>query len=411
MKRSQFLDLDLLDSPLISANSVLRLSSPPSSIAEKIFNDPDSWHNSTDSPIGDREAMEWLADELKKDGDHLADGVELSPIEQDIILEHVSGQYKLTPKPTTALHSVAGRWESVLEDDDRPFLPVIERSSLMDLKTRLSKFWDHGNTFAQQSLPSPIIFSPPSTSGTSQSVKSPNATRTDVPSLAQSEELPTPLTSPASVVSASTTWSILELYGVHPDTPDSSRPSIGLPPSTLLPVPPVAHLPTSRKITPPLRIPAHKSIETTLIRPLPLIPDPVQDSPAPPLSSKPPRLRSQPPPTVKIPQPLSHGASNTRSTQPSDAPPVPRLKHPGISRNISNPIEYQSSRNSRSPATPRMKKAELTRFVSLPLLSSRLLAHESVSPCTTPSPNRSRSGSATRSPPLGPRPRSTITSS
>lgn len=434
MIRTQFLDLDVLDSPVLSVNSPTLISSsrPGSSIAEKIFNDPDSWHDSRDMSIDDGEAnvMTWLAEELEKSDDNFGDGIELWPTEQGTIrLKHLSGEYTITQKPTNTLPRVSGysTQREGIPDYHDSFLPVLERSGL-DLSMELNiKSFNRGSTFSPQSLPSPIIFSPPSSSSTSQSVESPITSRTKVPLLdlaAQSEEYhdSTPLTSPVPVPSASTTWSILELYGVRPDTPDSGHPMIGAHhPSPLLPVPSVAHLTTPRRNTSP-RIPTPRSIlaakptnETALIRPLPLVPDSVRDPPASPCvetpdtpsrkRSKSPLLPSQtpnysPPPTVMISQPVSHRVSNHRLTQSSDVSPVPRLKVPGTSRKPSVQISPQLPHNSRLPST-------LTRFVSLPLLSSRLAAVEPVSPSATPHLNRP--GSTARSPPLGPRPRSSTT--
>ena len=427
--RTQFLDLDVLDSPVISLNSCASVlsSGPGSSIAEKIFNDPESWHDSDDTQIDDREmkdVMAWFAEELEKYGDHFGDGIRLSPIEQglsDVKLKHFSGRYKLTQKPAIPLPSISEahtQWEGVPEDDTRPFLPIFDRSGLdlsMDLNIRLSKIWDPGSTFSQQSLHSPIIFSPASSPSTGMPVKSSDPARTNVPPLDLGMQLvvpSTPLTSPVSVVSASTTWSILELYGVHPDTPDSGRPLVGSHPSSaLFPVPPVTHPSTSHPINPPPHTLTRSTNETASIRPLPLIPDPVRYSPAPlpprlktpgPFSRKPSLRPSQPsnspsaPPSVVVPQPREVFQPFNTSSAPS------RLKRPDLSRKTSIPINSQFSQNSHSHAPPRMKAADLrTCYVSPPLLS------EPVTPAA-PSPNPSGPGSATRSPPLGPRPRSSM---
>ncbi|KAF9466716.1 hypothetical protein BDZ94DRAFT_1250596 [Collybia nuda] len=72
MFRKNYPDLDLLESPLISANpfGTMLGGIPGSAIAEKIFNDPESWHDSDEENNLDsattKDPMAWLAEELEK---------------------------------------------------------------------------------------------------------------------------------------------------------------------------------------------------------------------------------------------------------------------------------------------------------------------------------------------------------
>ena len=68
-----FPDLDVLDSPLLSAAPMTAMFSniPGSAIAEKIFNDPESWgdddEDEGDFPADvDAEQVAWLTEELER---------------------------------------------------------------------------------------------------------------------------------------------------------------------------------------------------------------------------------------------------------------------------------------------------------------------------------------------------------
>ncbi|RDB21962.1 hypothetical protein Hypma_011120 [Hypsizygus marmoreus] len=380
MFRRHIPDLDNLESPLISASpfgSILG-AVPGSAIAEKIFNDPESWQDAAADEVDaeeTKEAMAWLAEEVEKyhaSGDELG----LSPIERDmdVALRPFSERYRLKPTLTLPLASEQhAQWESVMENEKPPYLPIFERSGLdltLDLNLRLSKIWESGGKIFR-SFPSPLKRTPAlSVSKGPTSVTKPDASSAPSIRLAvpptldltlSSDKAPSPIVSPAPVASASTTWSILEWYGVHPETPRIAPQRTSLlspyPPTTFGPVPPVPHLPASLR-TPPSRISPVVTLPT-----LPKLP-----------------VKSTPPP----PEPM----------------PIRRL-----------PVIPDSTRNTPSltPATPpRIMTPERTprNAATLPPPSSSA-SESSISSLSPPPP--SRAGMMARSPPAGPRPRSSTT--
>jgi hypothetical protein len=451
MARLQLLDLDVLDSPAISVHSHGSDSSsrPSSSIAEKIFNDPDSWHDADETLVDDGEmtdVMAWLAEEIEKYHGHARGGIDPLPsIDQsppDVRPKSFSACHKPNLEPAMASSRMPGihmKWESMLEEEleDDASLPPFELSRLdlsLDLNDRLSNIWNPGST-SPQSLPSPIIFSPPSSASTTdQSMITPDTTctSTSLPPLdlaLQSAKSPTPLTSPVAILSASTTWSILELYGVHPDTPDSGRPLIGPHPSVILPVSSTVSS-ASCPITPPpnlLTIQSSAAVkvtnETTQIRPLPLVPDSARGSPTPPShteipkilygkSSKclrPPFYPSTSAPALPSRKPLLHELSKSRQPLLPDIQLASSFsKSPGLSQKQAISLDHQHSCEPRPTAPLRTNIANLTRFVSLPLPYPRPPVPQPAPPPTMPSSQPSRPGSAVRSPPLGPRAQSSM---
>ncbi|KAF5378097.1 hypothetical protein D9615_007636 [Tricholomella constricta] len=373
MLRKHVPDLDLLESPLISANpfgSILGVV-PGSALAERIFNDPQSWgteDDDEDDPEDFKGAMAWLADEVGKyDGDELG----LSPVDRDvdIMLKPFTERFKLV---TTSGSDKDARWEGVLQEDSlKPrLLPLFEHTSLdlsLNLDLRLSKIWDSGGNMFH-SFPSPL--SP--AKEPSMTLKPPSATdhtRLAVPpalDLASVESGLSPIMSPATVTSTSTTWSILEWYGVHPGTPRmSARASLlnhypPTPSQPIPPVPPVPQIPTSL-----LRTPSSPSANATVVSP-PSLPQPPRKATPPTPESTP--LRRLP----VIPDPMR----NTPSPTPTPAATPPRVKLP--------------ERTPRESAT---------------LPPPTIAASEPFYPSPNATPVRSGSLSY-RSPPLGPRPRS-----
>ena len=158
---------------------------PGSALAEKIFNDPESWEEAEeqkDESDAAREAMAWLEDELEK-YQALGDKLGLSPIER--LDMGLAGMLRAGPFPSLA--------QSAHTVDEKP-----------------------ENVSAQ---PIPRNNQPPP------------------PLHLEEEKTLFPGVSQTGAGSASSTWSILELYGLNPDTPRSARrrssPGVGtLPPST-----------------------------------------------------------------------------------------------------------------------------------------------------------------------------------
>lgn len=367
MFRKHYPDLDLLDSPLISANPFgTMLGVPGSAIAEKIFNDPESWQDSDKENL-DRETtkdpMAWLAEELEK-----FQGDELSPIERntEVTLRPFSGRYKVMPKPSLTLPSLNGvhtKWEGVQEGETQSYLPIFERSGLnltLDLNLRLSKIWESGGNIFR-SFPSPVTFSPPPSPSTDDSDAPKNlTTRAGISSLdleTTMERESSSIISPVAITSTSTTWSILELYGVPP-TPRLEYSS---------------------------RTEAFESYPPTPAPPVPRLPAYLQNAlPPPPARTASPSITPLPKPPVKLHPPSQ------------EATPIRRL-----------PVIPDSSRNSSSPNLSRANTPEPpTRKVSLPLpLPPSSLQDPFSLPSITQPPHLNRAISASRSPPAGPRAR------
>jgi len=337
MLRRRFPDLDILESPLMSANPLGSIlgTMPGSALAEKIFNDPESWEEEAGEPKDEsdaaREAMAWLEDELEK-YQALGDKLGLSPIER---LDK-----GILPFPSLApsAHAV----------DEKPaYLPIFERS---------------GNKFL--SLASPL---PPPTSrydghdvSTKENFSGQPILRTNLPppplhlQLGEEKTL-SPGVPQTGAGSASSTWSILELYGLNPDTPRSGRrpsslgiplpstpprPTLSLPhlPSSLpkmstvpcLPSTSTQHQPCTRTPLPKLPIKAVSGSDTPgSIRKLPVIPDPCSLHPS--LNVTPPNQTPERTPRSSVmtpsppagPRPRSGSSTPAHSRKKSIETPLP----------------------------------------------------------------------------------------
>ncbi|KAG6909406.1 hypothetical protein DXG01_000707 [Tephrocybe rancida] len=394
MFRKHVPDLDSLESPLISANpfgSVLGVV-PGSALAERIFNDPGSWQGADDDEgdLEDGEAMTWLAEEVERsqaNGDELC----LSPVDRDVdlMLKPFSERFKLAATPESDKQV---NWDGIAQDGKKPFLPLFDHTSLdlsLNLDLRLSMIWDaKGKMF--NSTQSPL--SPANDAKTLPSVA--ENTRTAAPpalDLSSTDNTHSPILSPLAVASASTTWSILEWYGVHPNTPRANGR-----------VPLLTHYPpTPYHSKPPalssLRAPSSPSANTTVLAP----PPPPSRKATPP----PPSRKATPPPPEPtsirrlpvIPDPARNSPSPTPSSR---APTPPRTRSPEQTplRVKSSELSATSTPN-RSATTPRRTPRG---SATLPAPSASPDSFNS-SPNVTPI----RSGSLfTRSPPAGPRPRS-----
>ncbi|KAG5641456.1 hypothetical protein DXG03_005145 [Asterophora parasitica] len=369
MLRKDVPDLDLPESPLISANpfgSTLGVV-PGSALAERIFNDPRSWGGSDDDNddelLASKDAITWLADEMAKySGEELA----LSPVDRDvdIMLKPFAERFK---RVATSGPNKSTRWEGVLQDDNEHFPPLFEHTSLdlsLNFDLRLSKIWDSGGKMFHESFPSQ--WSPSKDrSPTKRSI--PLSATNNVQLVAALPALDlavdgrlSPMVSPVAVASASTTWSILEWYGVHPGTPRMSSlfGQTRFPPTPIKANPPASQTPTSS-----LRTPSCRSANVTGV---------VSPPPLPP-------------------QKATHPA---RESTPFRRLPIV----PGGTRNSPSPMPTPE-------ATPPRKSTERTARVSATLYRPSTSASDAsyLPPNVTPV----RSGSLTaRSPPMGPRPRS-----
>ncbi|KAK0477612.1 hypothetical protein IW261DRAFT_1420904 [Armillaria novae-zelandiae] len=263
-----------------------------------------------------------------------------------------TSRQRLMPKSTspagTEWKGVADEEEGDLDEQRFSLVSIMEPSKRdlpIDLK-RMSMLWTHGNIF--RALPSPTTNSPPLTPDTedppaqSTTLTPARAPRLDI---AATITVHSPSPSPISAaVSASATWSILEMYGVSPGSPMAEGSTIQqrLPkptPSPFLQVPITSTEPNlsiavqpSSDIPPVPPIPLHlRSGSQRSIRPLPVVP-----SPSPSSASK--RI---PPRGTLVP----HGPRPRSNTLPMNRRPVmetvqmpsPSISDPGGQCVVSNP--------------------------------------------------------------------------
>src|ERR1700733_4713737 len=120
MTRAQFPNLDVSDSPVNFGNSPAS-AGLGRSLAEKIFNDPDSWHNSNGTPTGDDDGnvTTWLLQQPENYSDQLGDGAEFPLVESSYPHKHIS-RFKRSHV----------QWESVLQEDNPLFLPIFQPTGL-----------------------------------------------------------------------------------------------------------------------------------------------------------------------------------------------------------------------------------------------------------------------------------------
>ncbi|KAG6841658.1 hypothetical protein C0991_008643 [Blastosporella zonata] len=381
MFRKHVPDLDSLESPLISANpfgSILGVV-PGSALAERIFNDPESWHGADDDDgdLKDVEVMTWLADEVEK-YDVNADELRLSPVDRDVdlMLKPFSERFKLSATPGSEKHT---NWEGIAKEDRMPLLPLFDHTSLdlsLNVDLRMSKIWDaKGKMFHS-------VQSPTNEAKTHPSV--PDNPRLAAPpalDLGSADNTLSPILSPLSVASASTTWSILEWYGVHPNTP---RVTGRVPILTHYPPTPYHSKPPALSS---LRAPSSPSANATVISP----PSPPPEKTTPPVPEST-SIRRLP----VIPDP----ARTTSSPSPSPAPTPPRIRSPERTPERAKSSNQTSARTPNGSATTPRRTPRGSATLPTPSASPD---PSNYSPNVTPI----RSGSLfIRSPPAGPRPRS-----
>jgi len=202
MSRSIIPDLDALESPLLSPTPLTGLAGVPgSAIAEKIFNDPHSWDD-TSGDEGDypedieSDTLAWFTEEIEKLRRQSAG---IGRDDYDIVRRE-SKETDLAPKRegNTGWKDIARRGSvrpislaGLFEQSDDDFSKEIQQ--------HLSKMLDS--------------VGPKSSSYTTGSMTTPST----------AESIATPLTSSSemspSVYPASATLSFLEYYGIYPDSP------------------------------------------------------------------------------------------------------------------------------------------------------------------------------------------------
>ncbi|KAH0580381.1 hypothetical protein J132_00125 [Termitomyces sp. J132] len=331
MSRKQVPDLDSLESPLISANPFGPILGvvPGTALAERIFNDPDSWQGADDDDgdLKDAEAMRWLADEVgmcqaNRDFPPVDRDIDIIDRDIDIMLKSLSERLSFTAPASEKLEN----WDDIAQENKQPFLPLFDHTLSLNVDLRFSKIWDTQGKMLH-SPRSPI-------SPTNESKTLPSARLAAPPALDldAAEDALSPVISPFTVASASTTWSILEWYGVHPNTPRilSRVPFLTHSPSTPYhakqpalsslrePSSPSANATVT---TPPFPLSIPGFTEFTSIRRLPDIPDLARTTPSKPLISPQESTPERTPKRIKSPDgPLHFVMTHQRSASASVAP-------------------------------------------------------------------------------------------
>ena len=315
---SNYPDLDVLDSPLMSPTP-LTSGIPGSALAEKIFNDPDSWEDNEveedDFPVDvNLDRLSWL----------LAEEVEKFKRTSAISEKAVS----LVNTPTSAVHhnvrqsikrDAAGTGLKGIDGKRGSVRPIslaalFEHSNddfSSEIQQQLSKILESGG-IPHHIRPYPAL-SPPSSSDTASSIDSPLQIRTAV--TANSGEISP---SPINVYSASATLSFLEWYGIYPDSPRLDLG--GLPQKSL------------RMKTPLLQVPSPRHP----VRPSSLLSS--SETAAPPL---PPVQRASPVPPPGLEPPYKEITASRHPSKSPSPPPVPAAL--AVSDNVDQPRPEQTT--------------------------------------------------------------------
>ncbi|KAF8183639.1 hypothetical protein BJ912DRAFT_975974 [Pholiota molesta] len=319
--RFNYPDLDILDSPLVSSAPFTAAFSniPGSAIAEKIFNDPESWGDD-DEDHGDfpedvdGEQLAWVTEELEKVVGKVA-GNELhasttnapAPREKGSLVPaslppHL--QASLKRDPSIAWKGIGKRGPvrpisltGLFENSNEDFSDEIQQ--------QLSKILESGGIpHHLRPYPHSSALSPPSTSGTTSTLDSPLQIQTA--HSAGNRDDPSPI----NIYSASATLSFLEWYGIYPDSPRlNGRRSIMQPKSALQKTP-LLHVPSPRHASRP---------PSLLVTPL------ANPYVAPPAK----RASSVPPPGLDIPADVQSELQEVSSSRRSRSPtPLRRARSP-----------------------------------------------------------------------------------
>ncbi|PPQ84702.1 hypothetical protein CVT25_014055 [Psilocybe cyanescens] len=315
--RFNYPDLDVLDSPLLSPTpfgSGSLSSIPGSAIAERIFNDPDSWEE-TDGDEGDFpedvDQLAWLTEEIEK----IRAGVDSSKPPFDDSDDSPStptdkdAQFITTPTSgrSSLVRRGAGNWKGVSKKSDmRPISlsALFEHSNedfSSEIQQQLSKILESGG-IPHHICPFPhsSALSPPSTSGTNSTLDSPLHLQTGSLVANAGENSPSPI----NIYSASATLSFLEWYGIFPDSPRLDINGRRMQPKS------------ARLRTPLLQVPSprHAARPTSLLSP---------PSTAETFVHRPKRSSSVPPPGLDLPTETA-----SPDTRPASPPGLPRSPSP-----------------------------------------------------------------------------------
>ena len=388
-------DLDVLDSPLISPTP-LTSGIPGSALAERIFNDPDSWEDNQveegDFPVDvNLDRLSWLlaeeVEKFKRTSAISEKAVSLINTPTSAVHHNVKQSIK-REAAGTGLKGIDGKKGSVRPISLAALFEHSNEDFSTEIQQQLSKILESGGIPHHiRPYPHSSALSPPSSSDTS-SIDSPLQVRTAVTT--NSGEISP---SPINIYSASATLSFLEWYGIFPDSPRLDL--AGLPqkslrmktplqlqvPSPRHPVRPSSLLSSSETVAPPLP-PAQRA---SAVPPPGLEPPPKETeasvaSHRPPKTPSPPPVASapvhaddtdQPPPTT-----LTRSESNSSEGRwlPLTAPPpytLPPLPQPPIVRSSSsgsnNPVSSSRPRRTNGGS---FDSSHIRRLPSIPPESS-----------------------------------------
>lgn len=257
--RFNYPDLDVLDSPLISPNplglaSAFGSSIPGSAIAERIFNDPESWEENDgdedDLPV-DVDQLAWLTEEIEK----FKAGVDPVKLPFDGVPHTPTDKHpQLLPSPMSGRGSLTRRdtWKSIGKKTGmRPIslAALFEHSNedfSSDIQRQLSKILESGGIPHHiRPFPPSSALSPPSTSGSSSTLDTPAHPHTASTNGGDSSP------SPVNIYSASATLSFLEWYGIYPDSPRLDINGRRTQPKSARIKAPLLQVPSPRHATPP----------------------------------------------------------------------------------------------------------------------------------------------------------------
>ncbi|KIM44354.1 hypothetical protein M413DRAFT_379607 [Hebeloma cylindrosporum] len=322
-------DLDVPDSPLMSPTP-LTSGIPGSALAERIFNDPDSWEDNQidDDDFPEDVSIDWLAEEFErfKRTSIIANPTMEKPV-------------PLINTPTSAVHQNVRR--SIRKEAGTGLKGPIggKRGSVRPIS--LAALFDHSNedfsSEIQQQLskiletggiphhigPYPSL-SPPSSSDTASSIDSPLQIRTAAIGNNSGEISP----SPVNIYSASATLSFLEWYGIYPDSPRLDL--AGLPPKSL------------RMKTPLLQVPSPKH---------PMRPSPLLNSSE--TAAPPPAQRASPIPPPGLEPPPMETEITVASRRPSKTPSPPPVPRAPASSDNTDQLPKEQTARSRSESSSR----------------------------------------------------------
>jgi hypothetical protein len=299
------------DTPLVGH---LAPGTPASAVADRIFNDPESWNAETRLGLTKDDVAAWdMLDQFPE--------VPSGPDSADFTLKPFTSKFRLTPRPDlrspeseleSDTETTMYTWEGVKAKEKGDEVPVIDITFSVERPgkekvtplDRMSILWAHGNLF--RAFPSPLGVSPPASA--SPATETPLHHSTPTP---RSAFVPHP--SPLRAASKSATWGILEYYGVSP--PNTPRTADALPPSQLSSSARSLRVP-SRPSRPPPPVP---SLPATVAKTRPATSVPSAARPAP-LDSR--------TPTTAVRGRARSGSVRPLPSIPQQVPPVPTLDPP-----------------------------------------------------------------------------------